>query len=1259
MADLATQPPWEDSTAAPVAVSQTSSVPPWEQTSTTQTTSTPPWEVASAPQSTSTPPWETSSQTTPTAPVTTEAKHGLLYDLAGISPVVDFYRSIGQGERSKLGTILENSTVGQLGKAVLSDIVYPIDPKEGSALLPKGAVQGNAAYSLIGKSIYNMQDEVEQATDVLTQHPIDTLSSVLHQTKASLSSGLHGLVTHPMNTVLEMGAGIVGNPQYALGFGSEGAATDIGESFLKKTAGFLAHQGANIGVAAPVAAATSVFQQTALKGFADPKQTAEDTIGVTSTLEALHLLGAGSRFVKSVKEGTESPLNVDATPTPSNEGYGGLMTSNQEAFDQFDVYAPKLQQHIEAVNDSVSVAPKDPSTPLGKNQETELLHQVSQSPSEVTKPYFDNLVDFANGHNVNPQDVAGLRDEILNNGNDIHGWLNEQLAGRIGNRMQMARMAETKGESFDPEDLSDSLLPKDVQEQYIADSNYKFRQAAYGEVDPNRPLRAPGQQGGVVDPKLALGLAGVVAGATYGFTQAGLQGAVNGGLLGGAALGLTAYMSNLGEVFNRSLKGDPALFRGTIKPFLEKWDGDLGVMDHRVSKFMAVMRQSFTPEEAQQMEQFKQGDPTVPFTNLSDKQKEFLNQSDTLLKQYGQALRKRGLINEPMHDYWARTFETTEDTPADIADYFRNGDSAKLAPSSRHFLSRSLANGWEGVTDAKNRLGLKLKEQDAITNLGNYLRSSSKAIVNFDMYRDLKRLKDINGQKLILSSADKVPKNYREISGKYLNKMQGIMPSEAAGLKGGNFINRNLSWYAHPSMSEFLNFLSDAKRPGALGAAIDTAQFAIKRAILFSGFHAKTLVQHGIVANYSLGEGVNTFNDAAATLAGTHPIFKQVLFGKTGDIVEQFIRNGGTIAPPEDVGARQFYEGVDNFSKVVNEKFGALGNPIVEGTQFFKDLAQRFDHITWQRAMTGGKLITFANYMEKEILRNQKNVNLNPEKFRQVSMEEIAKGLTPTINDFFGGQNWVRMSMDSSSEWMRNIKANLFKPNSRVWVQRAMFAPDWFISNFRAASRVLPSWETFKQAMHGEKNANTAMMKYHAYFAARAAFTYVVAADTLNKILSGHHIWQNRDPGTVELDPDGTRTANLDKALTDDIELAIHPIKRIYNAAGIFPKEAVEQIDNRQYIDFGPGNAPPIATWDSKHTVLANIWNNAGNRLGHFASKALPIAARVSFEGPQGTTGISGESLFNAASGFAGFPIYEHRTGKNFPRFLATKEEHY
>ena len=1301
MQEQVAQPSWETPTSSsPVAISPptpTPVVPSWDPTA------TPSWEIKNAAPNLA--PSDTHSIMDAANAATEGTGHVPLFNFTD--------KQIGD-----LETEAKNSTVGTLLRAEGADIVRPFSPQLANEWQPKGIDpnQGPALNQIMAKTAADTGDMLDSGIDAFVEHPIDTMSYILQGARKGIGGSAHDFLTSPGYTLASLGVGLAGNPQYAIGLGTEGIAAKAGAGMLRRAAEISVAKAASLSTTALIGASSSVLQQVGTKGSATTEQTAKDTIGLTSLVAALHISGLAFKGLGAIKQGTEQQLNVTPQPTPYNENQGGLIdVSSNAPFEAFNKYTPEqdkslpssrlqsgattgmplekphftltttqggkpyfkltppssIQSHIEAVNDAVSTAPKDPNSLLGKNQEAEIVQGTTLSPSALQKPYYSNLIDYAKAKGFASWDHQAILDSINADGTDLHGVLREQLAARIATRVKLN--APTVGDNIIPEnETPEELLARqktpgadnpeltldDVKEQAIHDSNIQFRRNL---GLPDESIALPRQGGGAnIDLKTATVLAGTIAGATYGFAQNGIQGLFTGASGAGLVTALGAYSLSIGKLFQTNFKGDSQLWSGKIQPFLEKWDGEHGELGLDVLRYQAAERANLTPEEALQIERHRQGDPTVPRQVLSNKQMAFVDRTQILYKRIGLALRSRGLIHEPLEDYWSRTFEPTDKTPTDLKNAFKTGDWSRVGTGSRHFISRSLANGWEGVKYAQDNLGLKLKDQDAVTNTGNYLGAAHNAIINFDMYKDLKTLKDINGKPLIMSSASNVPDTYRPVLtglNKYLNKMQGQLPREAAGVGGAGFINRNLSWFAHPGISEPLKFLTESSHVGPKMAALDSIQFALKRSILFSGFHAKTLSQHQIVANYNLKDGISTFSDAAQVLAGTHPVFKQLLYGKSGDIVSQFVRNGGTIAPPEDVGSTSFYQGVDNFRKALDNHLGPIASPAIALTDFYKSMAKRFDYITWQRAMTGGKLITFTNWMDKETLRNQKNVNLNPQKFRQLSQDEIAKGLTLTVNDFFGGQNWLRTSMDSSTEWMRNIKSTLFKPNARKIVQRMTFAPDWFVSNFRAASRAAPyAWNTFKTSMGGEAPANAAIAKYHMYFAARAALTYVLVADTINKINSGHHIWQNKDVGTVELDPEGSRTMNLDKALTDDIELFVHPLQRSYNELGIFPKEAAEQAFNKQYIHFG-SESPPISTWNPDRNMLSNLAMGIGNRAGHMFAKGLPIAARIAFEGPQGKSGISPESLENAASGFSGFPIYEHRTKQGFPNFLSPTRE--
>lgn len=672
-----------------------------------------------------------------------------------------------------------------------------------------------------------------------------------------------------------------------------------------------------------------------------------------------------------------------------------------------------------------------------------------------------------------------------------------------------------------------------------------------------------------------------------------------------------------------------------FEDFAKEWDGALQTLMLKHQRFISIMKARYTPEQLQIVERAGQlKDPSF----LHPDEAHLYKIVQDHLHIYGEIGKKLGAFNEPIKDFWMRSFIPTDDAPQDVKDAWKDGNTGKLSASSRHFMSRVLPEGKEGL-DMASELGLRPRYDNVADSLAAYVLQVNKAFVNRAAYKILFKMPGV------LSDVGAV--GYRLIPNHYLSKVRPYIPSEYQGLGKGKFINTNAAVYARSDVAPILDHLFDSNSISDLMGAFDMANWAAKRISLFSVFHAKTLSEHQILMN-------GGFMDAGEILRGTHPIFQQLLYGRAGDSIEAFVKNGGTIPSPEDVGADRFYQGVDSFKDATDALMQKIGipkeaNPIGRGLEAYEDVSKRFDRITWQRAMAGGKLLTFTNLFEKAKARNIDRVRNGKDK-RLLSDRELAEPIALTVNDIFGGQNWLRMALDSRTELGRRIKLLATRPSSRVWAQRLIFAPDWTVSNMRAILKA----PMIAGKMIGSKIApdkiqmrpgEAQLMKYHAYFAARAGLVYFLAANTLNKLWAGHYIWDNKSWRTVELG-DG-RTMTLDKSLTEVADFLAAPWKTAAGKMSLPVKELIGQLGNESYTSptaSRPVRIVPKAVYDKADILHPKyLAEDIGYRLKHFGGNFVPIAAKNLFTGPNGEMQLpTKRSTENSVAGFFGFPIYEH-----------------
>jgi hypothetical protein len=182
-----------------------------------------------------------------------------------------------------------------------------------------------------------------------------------------------------------------------------------------------------------------------------------------------------------------------------------------------------------------------------------------------------------------------------------------------------------------------------------------------------------------------------------------------------------------------------------------------------------------------------------------------------------------------------------------------------------------------------------------------------------------------------------------------------------------------------------------------------------------------------------------------------------------------------------------------------------------------------------------------------------------------------------------------------------------------MWMQVAMFAPDWTISTVRTAVLSLGKGAGIKGLMNPSTAADFARL-----YQLRTALIYFTAINALNYQVSGHWLWDNkRDKSRIEF-PDGTSMQPMKHAAEPYHWLAT-PLKTLANKMGIIPKSLVIATTDLEY-------AAPGAPKRKEPGVAGAV--------GAAAGQVLPFSVQSAMEAP------TGEAAKRAALGALGVPVY-------------------
>lgn len=739
-------------------------------------------------------------------------------------------------------------------------------------------------------------------------------------------------------------------------------------------------------------------------------------------------------------------------------------------------------------------------------------------------------------------------------------------------------------------------------------------------------------QGGKATTGTALALTAGVAGGLYGYHEGGLYGAG-----AGAVAGLLSPLA-LGAVRNVFKS-----FSGKMNPNAADMAQEEFIQHMREARFaplqLASQFKKIVPEESsKRINAVTQYGPDSIPEPLTHAEEQVRLAGENIYKTYGKALEKAGVIDEMRKDYIAKIMKPRDDMPED----FKKNWYTKLSPSK----ARKYTSGPEGLQAAYDD-GFVLKHQRFEDNLAEYVGVAQELLAKNKYARALFTDGPDEGYNWVMPSS-KAPRFYKPMAGspvfsaiaKAVNR--NVTPKwdelsaaqRMAGLKWlhteagpGENIHTYLrsladqlpvanSYSIHPDAADVHNFLFGTHDSAKFWRGFDVANLQLKQAKLsFTLFHAKTMIQHHLnLQDYGMAN-LEGYKDIPSVAAGTNPAFTKFL--NNDPVTQLAIKHGLGVNPAEE------WEGVNastastEFNKWLNdtvpEEFRV---PAAEGVYGkLLDAEDAFKKVTFGRFMTGFKLMDATSLFNKERMIDAERVSNDPT-YRVRSDDEIMKGVVKLMNNVYGVQDYSRLVMDARTPAMRKALSFAFSPTGRKYMQRLLLAPDWLISTTRALTGAL-----------GLQGAEAARL--HAPYMLRSAFYYMLAANMVNMMSTGHSIFQNKDPLTVELG--GGRTMMLDKAFSDPLKLynVFKPASMTQawlSKGSPLLEETFEQVANKQFLT-PYGSGPPIV---SKRDSNLAYW---GKRGAHTTGLVLPIPAQQFFEDPS----------LRPVAGFFGFPIYSHR----------------
>ncbi len=458
--------------------------------------------------------------------------------------------------------------------------------------------------------------------------------------------------------------------------------------------------------------------------------------------------------------------------------------------------------------------------------------------------------------------------------------------------------------------------------------------------------------------------------------------------------------------------------------------------------------------------------------------------------------------------------------------------------------------------------------------------------------------------------------------------------------------NFSKSW-VHEDFLPYIQQVMDAKDPNAFLKHSQNLNFFMKRfAVGASFFHAASLLE-SVFFTFGPFKGIKPAGQFTKEMFSkekgmmlkaaedpNHPEFKKFMEtnyqstlkrlqdSEYSDVINLLVRNGLTINTPEDVGFDTFYAIFNRIEDSV-AKIPALGKVMNDmGVRPGRKVFRWFDKITWERGFTNMKLYTGIAKLNQLIKENP-----------SVPLTQLARDAGEFANDAYGGQNWARLANEVADPMLRTMAQEAFKPSARPYVQLAMFAPDWTISNIRIAARAIPAF-----------NANERNRNLYGMYLINGAILYATLANAVNYAFSGHSILENRDPTRIDLGNGEVLT--FSKQYMEPFHWITDPQKTGLKKMGSLAKTVGEVMTNKQYLT--TGWSPQITKKDYSAIEKALA---IGGQVGQ---KFLPIWVNQAVEEYM-EDGLTYDDALNVILGQMGHPKYKApRTSSFNTRGLTT-----
>ena len=672
---------------------------------------------------------------------------------------------------------------------------------------------------------------------------------------------------------------------------------------------------------------------------------------------------------------------------------------------------------------------------------------------------------------------------------------------------------------------------------------------ALDQVEPENPASLPSfiphwQRGSITfDQAKRLALIGL--GVTAGYKIADDEHKIA-GVLKGAAAGIALGSLSFAGVQSMRQALRAADTAPRISKFLDKMEGDVAVDKRHLYALTAGIKIA-VPDLARReaIAHWLEGDTSV---QLSPVEKQAAAQVRAAFDRLYIQANELGIVKQGLGNYVTHIYSKDKLTQALLNAYRQSATKT----SSKFGLQR------KGPPTLRVAIAAGLKvETDVAEILQRYGNDMLTAIHGNLAVRAMKKVVDANGVPVIVS-AKRAPLGYVTNNHPTLN-----------GLK------------VHPAIAAELTHVFDVYSPTVLGAAYDALNGAVKRIKLsLSLFHAKNLgdVAMGVKAN-----PLANLRDIVKAAVGKTAYHDMIRSPKVGDEVDHMIRAGavGEFTPKGntniDMGT-PMEATLSALGDTLDKVFPGAGRAVVP----LKILDRFTQKVTWENIWTGLKATAIATKFHSVKANWAKAVSRDPS-LKMPSDAEIWAMTASFGNNVFGGLNWRRIANEVKNKYLRQLIMGSLAPPGQRRLGILMLAPDFTAATFRHILGSFGDGTNFG----GLLKART-MADLHRQWFIKSTLYYLVIGNAMNYAMSGHFMWDNRDPFMIDLG-DG-RKMQWAKVLTDPFRIVAHPQQEALNKMNPILQEGLSQALGVEYLS-ASGHAPRLNTTAQKAAHAAKLFD--------------------------------------------------------------------